>query len=91
MSKFREWCLLMLWYIPEQKWGNLLVYHEGEDDTERLELDLNLLLNTLEQLYYINLTRGKGGFTVRELNTSRAISRTEPQEVAKRGGGIRLF
>jgi len=89
MSKFREWCILLTWYIPEQKWGNILVFHD-EDGREPLKIDLNILLNSLEQLYYINLTRGKEGFTVKELTTLRNISKIEEE-----GGGkkkvFRLF
>jgi len=80
MSKFREWCILMLWYIPEQEWPNRKVFAEPDGSLE-IDFDLNLLLNTLEQIYYINLTRGKEGFTVKELGTQRFIQRSELPEM----------
>lgn len=90
MSKFREWCILLKWYIPEQKWGNVLVYEDTGEPESRLEMDLNLLINTLTHLYYINLTRGKEGFTVKEMTTIRSImKRAETEE--KKKGGLRLF
>lgn len=92
MSKFREWTILLCWYIPEQKWGNILVYEDLDETATTLELDLNLLLNMLQQLYYIQLTRGKEGFTVREMNTMRTFSRgeiiTDRQSSQQ---GLRLF
>jgi len=90
LSKFREWCILLLWYIPEQRWGNIMMYQDGADETSQIRVDLNLLLNMLEQLYYINLTRGREGFTVKEMTTSRSIV-----ESPSLGGGekksLRLF
>jgi hypothetical protein len=83
MSKFREWCILLEWYIPEQRWGNILVYSTDLDDSQ-LKMDLNLLLNMLEQLYFIQLTRGRGGFTVKELNTARSITSNVALETPKR-------
>jgi len=89
MSKFREWCILVLWYIPEQRWGNILQYQDGEDTTSQIRVDLNLLLNMLEQLYYINLTRGRDGFTIKELGTTRSF--IQPLPPPERKKGIRLF
>jgi hypothetical protein len=80
MSKFREWCILNLWFIPEQRWGNLSIFRDI-DSEEEIRVDLNLLLNQLEQLYFINLTRGKGGFLTKELNTSRfGYAKSENEE-----------
>ena len=90
-SKFREWCILFKWYIPEQKWGNILSYIDADID-EVFETDLNLLLNMLEQLYYINLTRGREGFTVKELTTFRSIQRSSYEEdIKKKKKGWHLF
>jgi len=81
MSKFREWAIMLKWYIPEQRWGNILSYRDVGDESPIIESDLNMLLNNLEQLFYINLTRGKGGFTVKELTTIRTFytQRSEDQ------------
>ena len=90
-SKFREWCILFKWYIPEQKWGNILEYIDT-DISEKFETDLNLLLNMLEQLYYINLTRGREGFTVKELTTFRNITQSRySEEVPQKKRGWHLF
>jgi hypothetical protein len=89
MSKFREWCILTLWYIPEQRWGNILSYQDGDDKTSNITVDLNLLLNMLGQLYYINLTRGREGFTVKEMGTTRSIVTPTGVEAQKRT--LRLF
>lgn len=90
LSKFREWCISLQWYIPEQKWGNVLVYEDEDDASSRITIDLNLLLNMLYQLYFINLTRGKGGFTTKELNTGRSVFRTDTEESGGKKS-IRLF
>jgi len=90
-SKFREWCIMFKWYIPEQKWGNLLEYMDA-DVNEVFETDLNLLLNMLEQLYYINLTRGREGFTVKELTTFRNIQKSSyEEELKQKRKGWHLF
>jgi hypothetical protein len=86
MSKFREWTILLEWYIPEQHWGNLQVYSTEMDEVQ-LKMDLNLLLNMLEQLYFIQLTRGRGGFTVKEMNTARQVFQA-PAEPAKKSGWL---
>jgi hypothetical protein len=92
MSKFREWCLMLLWYVPEQKWGNILQYQDAGDDNSKMEMDLNLLLNMLTQLYFINLTRGKDGFTVKEMTTSRTFSHFGvPTEEKSNKKVLRLF
>lgn len=97
-SKFREWEIELMWYIPEQKWGNILDYKDEDKDAISLQMDLNMLLNMLEELFYINLTRGKDGFTVKELNTNRNRSIVEgmplspEQQMAGKGRPvIRLF
>lgn len=90
-SKFREWCILLMWFIPEQQWGNIQRF-VSDDGGSQLRMDLNLLLNSLDQMYYIQLTRGKDGFTVRELNTLRTkntIATEEEKEGKKRV--VRLF
>lgn len=90
MSKFREWKILLLWYIPEQRWGNI---HEFKDENGQvsIRMDLNMLLNTLESLYYIQLTRGKEGFTVKELTTFRSVGTIRSETSEQKKGGIRLF
>ena len=88
MSKFREWCILLKWFIPEQRWGNQLSYADPDSPTE-VTYDLNTLLNNLESLYFINLTRGRDGFTVKEMTTVRSVYNT--QEEPKKKRGIHLF
>ena len=88
MSKFREWCILLKWFIPEQRWGNQLSYADPDSLIE-VNYDLNTLLNNLESLYFINLTRGRDGFTVKEMTTVRSVYNT--QEEPKKKRGIHLF
>jgi len=90
MSKFREWSILVKWYIPEQQWGNVHSFESDEEDGLNLEMDLSTLLNMLEQLYFIQLTRGKEGFTTKELTTYRNIIKGESEQQKKKKG-IRLF
>jgi hypothetical protein len=90
MSKFREWCILLQMYIPEQKWGNLISFQDTTETTP-INLDLNLLLNTLTQLYFINLSRGKEGFTVKELTTMRSFIKTGGEESEKEKRELKLF
>jgi len=91
MSKFREWAIMLKWFIPEQKWGNVIIYEDIGDANSRITQDLNMLLNTLYQLYYINLTRGKDGFTVRELNTVRSFTQTGSEPNYNKKRELRLF
>lgn len=76
MLKFDEWRVQFLWYIPDTYWNNAQDF-EGDStdrgDTADLSIDLNMLLNSLQQLFFINLTRGREGFTMKWLNTSRGI------------------
>lgn len=90
MSKFREWCILLIMYIPEQKWGNIQEFADDEN-IEPLKFDLNLLINQLEQLYYIQLTRGKEGFTVKEMTTIRNKTSTTLEDETHKKKGLRLF
>ena len=74
MLKFKEWKIFFLWYVPDIKWNNIMSFagditEEGTE--ENLSMDLNMLLNSLEQIYFINLTRGRGGFTVKWMQTKR--------------------
>lgn len=63
--KFRGLLLDILMTIPDREWNSILTFEglaEGEKD---LEMDLNTLFDILEQAFYIQLTRGKGGFTAK--------------------------
>lgn len=92
MSKFREWSIQLLWFIPEQKWGNLYEFIDDKQTGTPVRMDLNMLLNTLEQLYFIQLTRGKEGFTVKEMTTLRHFTGIDTQQTMQQNkGGIRLF
>lgn len=91
MSKFREWCIMLQWFIPEQKWGNIITYFD-EGSPIQIKLDLNMLINQLNQLYFINLTRGKDGFTVKEMTTMRSFIRSDSGEApSKSKKQLRLF
>jgi len=74
MAKFKQWCALLMWYIPEQRWGNIILFADfGEEGLEpiNLEMDINQLINILEQFFFMNLTKGREGFFTKELNTIR--------------------
>ena len=79
MSKFREWCIMLKWFVPEQKWGNIITFQDTTEETP-ITIDLNILLNTLSQLYFINLTRGKDGFTVKEMTTMRSFIKSSSDD-----------
>jgi hypothetical protein len=90
-SKFREWCILLKWYIPDQQWGNSLVFEDVQGSRiKEMKLDLSMLITMLQMEFHINLTRGKGGFTVKEMTTTRLFSRQESTEQEKKKGW-RLF
>lgn len=84
MLKFEEWAILLQWYIPEQRWGNILQY-KG-DMAGDINIDLSVLLNQLKQLYFVQLTRGKEGFTVKEIGTRRAFVRQDSGSEQPKGG-----
>jgi hypothetical protein len=84
MLKFEEWAILLEWYIPEQRWGNVLNY-KGDMSTD-INIDLSVLLNQLKQLYFVQLTRGKEGFTVKEIGTRRAFVEQRDASERKQGG-----
>lgn len=102
MLKFKEWCILLLMHTPDNRWGNTVVYRDmtgAQLNTKtgeivggnELRMDMNLLMNLLEQAYYINLTRGKGGFTLKELATMRSVVRNEQTEASSPKKGWRMF
>ena len=76
MLKFDEWKIQFLWYIPDTFWNNSQDF-EGDSteqgESEGISIDLNMLLNSLSQLFFINLTRGRDGFTMKWLRSSRGI------------------
>lgn len=78
-SYFREYLILIQWYIPEQEWGNTIDYENGNSEIG-MSLDLTLLISMLYQTYYIQLTRGKGGFTLKEINTAREVLKKETEK-----------
>jgi len=83
MSKLREWLIDLQWSIPEQRWG---IKMEIRDEKGRVVWigDFNLLKTTLEQMFYLQLTRAKGGMTLKELNTSRFVSSIRGEQEAKK-------
>lgn len=97
MLDFEEWTILKKWSTPDHQWGNLMTY-EDMDNTQvdaadktftgmgapKIVIDMNLLFNILRQLYFIQLTRGKGGFTLKEINSVRSILKNEQAEEPKK-------
>lgn len=87
MLKFNEWRIHLLWYIPDTKWNNAQVFKGDSTETgdgANITIDLNMLLNSLEQLFFINLTRGRDGFTMKWLNSKRGIVETPDMAKQKR-------
>lgn len=86
MLKFAEWRIQFLWYIPDTYWNNAQDFKgdpTDKGDTPDISLDLNMLLNSLEQLFFINLTRGRDGFTMKWLRTGRGIVETQTEQPKK--------
>lgn len=87
MLKFNEWRIHFLWYIPDVKWNNAQVFDgdsTAEGDSKEISIDLNMLLNSLEQLFFINLTRGRDGFTMKWLHSTRGIVEVPGNDPKKR-------
>lgn len=86
LLKFEEWKLHTLAYIPDKHWGHELTYNEpdGSGGISVMRQDLNTLFNILEQAYYIQLTRGKEGFTLKEMTSIRDIKKIEETEKKKK-------
>lgn len=91
MYMFDEWAMLLRWNIPEQRWGNITVYKDTPHDPVKIPMDLTLLISTLRQIYYINLTKGREGFMVKEMNTQRAFSSSREEQVAQDKRKMKLF
>ena len=83
LLKFKEWTILFKWYIPDRRWCNTQSFSDSEK-TEKLDMDLNMLFNLLYQAYYMQLSRGKNGFTVREMTSTRQIIKGENEEEKKK-------
>lgn len=100
MLKFKEWTILVRWYLPDKEWGINIVFKSdanleadagGTDKVlDNIQMDWNLLFNTLEHMYYIQLTRGRDGFTVKELNPGRQTT-TIKEPVEKKKSIFRIF
>lgn len=80
LLKFKEWTILFKWYVPDRRWCNRKSFSNPEDSKAELDMDLNMLFNLLYQAYYMQLTRGKNGFTVREMTSTRQIIQGEYEE-----------
>lgn len=91
LLKFREYCIFMTWYMPDHKWGKTLDFKADTESEENIQTDLNMLFNMLYELYYVQLTRGKQGFTVKEMTTLRSINRFGAEEEQDKKKGVRLF
>lgn len=78
MAKFEEWSIMLLWSIPEPEWGEIKRYRDTPDgERETITMDLNRLINSLWSLYFMNLSRGREGFTLKELRGSRVWKEEE--------------
>lgn len=92
LLKFKEWTILFKWYVPDRRWCNTQSFSDTEkidsdsdiNRTVKLDMDLNMLFNLLYQAYYMQLTRGKNGFTVREMTSVRQIIKGENEEEKKK-------
>ncbi len=107
--KFKEWCILMKWHVPDHQWGNTISFENTDQKVSTINpdgtvseqnnaggssnmvLDYNLLFNMLEQMYIVQLSRGKDGFTVKEMTSSRSIVRGEGSLEPQKKKGISLF
>jgi hypothetical protein len=90
MSKFREWRENVIWITNEYDQGNPQEF-PGDDGGPGRSINFNVLFNELEQLYFINLTRGKEGFTVREMNTARSFIQTGDNSTPGGHKAIKIF
>ena len=63
--KFNGWVLDFLMSIPDEEWNSVFKFKGQGVNEINLEMDLNTLFSTLKIIFYIQLTRGKGGFTAR--------------------------
>jgi len=63
--KFNGWILDFLMSIPDVEWNSVFRFRGQGIGEADLEMDLNTLFSTLRIIFYIQLTRGKGGFTAR--------------------------
>ena len=85
LLKFKEWTILYKWYVPDRRWCNKKSFSDPTNpEAEKLDMDLNMLFNLLYQAYYMQLTRGKSGFTVREMTSTRQIIKSENEEEKKK-------
>lgn len=103
MLDFEEWTIFKKWSTPDHQWGNLLEYQSVDnvsvdaDNTVKelmskdIVLDMNLLFNILRQLYFIQLSRGKNGFTLKEINSVRSIFNNASEEEPTKKKKISLF
>lgn len=91
LLKFLEYNIFMTWFIPDHQWGKTLDFKGDSDKEENIQTDLNMLFNMLYELYYVQLTRGKEGFTVKEMTTLRSINRFGAEEEHDKKKGVRLF
>jgi len=63
--KFRGLLLDILMTIPDEEWNTILNFEAQAEGEKEIEMDLNSLFNMLEIVFYIQLTRGKSGFTAK--------------------------
>lgn len=92
LLKFKEWTILFKWYVPDRRWCNTQSFSDSFDSKNSknskkeitLDMDMNMLFNMLYQVYYMQLTRGKSGFTVREMTSTRQIIKGESEEEKKK-------
>ena len=63
--KFRGLLLDILMTIPDEEWNTILNFEAQAEGEKEIKMDLNSLFSMLEIVFYIQLTRGKSGFTAK--------------------------
>ena len=62
---FNGLLLDMLMSIPDEEWNTVFKFKAKAANEQEMEMDLNSLFSTLKIAFYIQLTRGKKGFTAK--------------------------
>jgi len=72
-NEFEQYIILMLMEIPDDEWGASFKV-AGEEFT------LSHMIELLRICFYVQLTRGRLGFTMKEMGTVRAVRKVEKDE-----------
>lgn len=95
MAEFDIWCDYFMWSIPDIYWGNVLEFARDNNtnanialDEKPISMDINMLLSMLRQAYYMQLSRAKDGFTVKEAGTIRQKVEAGTTQPKKKGWSL---